>query len=153
MRPTNRNYFFVLTQRYHALITGCDKHPWLLDSQPTLRTLFIHSALSNLPPLVEPTVSAKLLEDLMFCLQSTGSTAGKSGKFYPSTTLQILGTKQRTINTKQTDREHLEMNLNTQTQLIPYLYLKYLSQMNARGICALLQCACEAASLFWTVLS
>lgn len=44
------------------------------------------------------------------------------------------------------DREHLEINLNTQAQLIPYLYLKYVSQLNAIGICALLQCPCEAAS-------
>lgn len=46
-------------------------------------------------------------------------------------------------------REHLEMNLNTQAQLIPYLYLKYGSHLNARGICALLlQRPCEATSLF-----
>lgn len=46
------------------------------------------------------------------------------------------------------DREDLEMNLSTQAQLIPYLYLKYVSQLNARGIHALLQRACEAVSLF-----
>lgn len=121
MRPTNKNYFFVLTQRYHALNSGSDKHPWLRGLQFTLQTLLIHSALFNLPTLVEPTESAKLLDDLMVV---SSQLDVQSGKFYPPAILRILGTEERTINTKEIDNEHLETNVNTQTQLIPYLYLK-----------------------------
>jgi len=51
------------------LLRGCDNNPWLLDTQSTLQ----------LATLVEPTKSAEVAEDLMFCLQPTSPTADKPG--------------------------------------------------------------------------
>lgn len=50
------------------------------------------------------------------------------------------------------EREKL-VNLNIWAQMIAYICILNVSQLNARGICALLQCSCEAVSLFRTAPS
>lgn len=125
---------------------GCGKHLWLLDSQPALPLAAVSGANSisrgcRRPDVLSPanlTYSWQVWEILPTCNAANSWHRREDNKFKRNGERKVGGEFKY---------------LGPGDTLCIYIYLKYVSQLNARGICALLQCSCGAASLFRTALS